>query len=107
MDIDYGAWKFWHEVIRDFGTLLIGIYVWISNRNRVTQNSLESHAKRLTSLETDLKLLPNREQLEAISDKLEASNKELNKLIGRFEGVNRLADIMNIHLINKGTGQGG
>ena len=117
--IDYEAWKFWFQVLQFFGTLLLGVYVWISNRHRVTNDKIEevktanskglekartrmdSHDTRLTCIETEIRALPKGTDIAALSQRLAIQNALLKYLAGRLKGIGRAVDLINEHLINK------
>lgn len=46
---NYNAWRFWFDVVQLAGTVIIGAYVWWSNRVKVT-------AKRFEALEREVNL---------------------------------------------------
>ena len=57
--IDYSAWKFWFDVLQLLGTLALGIYVWWSNREKVT-------ARRFATLEREVAVRVTAEALKTI-----------------------------------------
>ena len=104
-ELNYNEWKFWFDVIQMLGTVLLGVYVYISNRHRITGDTIKDHHDRLITLESELKHLPNKEKLKEISIRLDTVNNDLQRTIGKFEGVNRAVDLINEFLINQGGGK--
>ena len=112
MDVDYSALRFWFDVGQFFLTCAIGVYVWMSNRQKVTATRIKkmeadvgegllSHGNRLTKLESDSGHIPSRLEMGSLSDKISGLSRELGKLEGRLTGINRAVDLMNEHLLNR------
>lgn len=57
MTVDYEAWRFWRDNLQLAFTVILGLYVWWSNREKVTSSrflSLEKEvAKRATATELE------------------------------------------------------
>ncbi len=100
-DINYEAWKFWIGVAQLLGTILIGIYVWWSNRNQVNN-------KRFRTLEESVATKISQEKAEAmIEQKLSDChshqketrriNDELIQLTGRVNGLPSRAELHGLN----------
>lgn len=115
MGIDYGAWKFWLDVVQAVATMLLGIYVWLTNRHRVTidkisalENKLDErhdrqklncghHKDRTTCLEVNMEHLPKSKDMASLGMSVNDLIGKLSKLEGRLEGINRAVDLLNRH----------
>lgn len=84
-------WKFVFQIIQAVATAGVGIYVWWSNREKVTTTKFSGHDKRLTTLESTLAKLAEADNKagqaldsitrhkETVSKELEAVRLEVNK----------------------------
>ena len=97
-------------------TAVLFVWVYLSNRHRVTVSKIDSlekdthkrldnHSTRMTCLESDVKHLPSRAEINSLVDKIEKMNALLSRVEGRLEGINRAVDLMNNYLINKDKGK--
>ena len=137
MKLDYTAYRFYLDVLQLAGTIAIGIYVYLSNRIRVTSKRFETlekevakrskaqdladaiaeqavgcklHQSRTVKLENnfielkaDFKNGPTHHHLERIHERLDSLTEKLGKIDGSLSGINRAVDLINEHLINKGS----
>jgi hypothetical protein len=103
--IDYRAWSFWFNVAQVIGYLILGIYVWSSNRDKVkaaeikevkdTMQALKDaqsakcaeHLKRTTILEGSVKGLPTHRDLGEVYDKINGVKSTVDEISGSMTGV--------------------
>ena len=128
-NIDYEAWRFWLGILQFVGTIVIGVYVWWTNREKVNRKRFaqleadvkkrltaealkevekardvqcEKHQVRTTELEHSLRSMPNRSEIAGLSEEINHLTNKLGRLEGRLDGLNRVADLINEFLINQG-----
>ena len=112
MNIDYAKWEFWVKTAYAISQILLWVYVYMSNRRRVTMEKieklenkthqrLEDQSTRLTCLESDVRHVPTQTDLAYLSRQINEVNGFLKNLDGRLTGINRAVDLMNEYLINK------
>lgn len=119
---NYQPWIFAFNVFQFLLSSGLGIYVWWSNKEKVTNTRFDAQDKRITKIESDLQH-PSCARHQALDDKLSSSNKALDEklntsnqslnkrldelhgdireLTGSVKGLNRAVDLMNEYLINK------
>ncbi|WP_139026331.1 hypothetical protein [Methyloversatilis universalis] len=79
--MDYEVAKFWLQFLNFAVTLCVGLYVWSSNRHRVTNERigdlekgidvrLDAHDSRLATLEGQVKAAPTHADLAQIHEKI-------------------------------------
>lgn len=51
----------------------------------------------------EMQSMPSREEIRSFTDGVSRLSAKIAKLDGKFEGVNRAVDLINDHLINKGS----
>ena len=78
-------WKFIFQIIQAVGTVGVGIYVWWTNREKVTTTKFSGHDKRLTALETTLSKIAEADSkatkaMESLTTHKEAIAKELETI---------------------------
>lgn len=111
--MNYDMLKFWFDVLQFAGTILIGVYVWLSNRHRVTaeritkleddvDRRLDTHTDRLTALEVSAAAAPTHDDLKILHKRLTDMNGELQKLAGNSMQVSRTVELIHQHLLNGG-----
>jgi uncharacterized coiled-coil protein SlyX len=74
------------------------------------ETACHSHHKQTTALVADLNRLqsevnhlPSRAEIAKLNDNMTNLTEKMGKFEGRLDGLNRLADLINEHLINKGA----
>ncbi len=111
MNINYDAIRAWVDIVQIAGTVLIGIYVWITGRQRVTDQNLKTfktkinsrldgHGDRITRIESDVNHMPTHHDMAALSGRIEALHGDVHELVGTMTGLRRAVDLMNEHLLN-------
>lgn len=111
--MDYTAMRFWFDVLQVLGYLALGTYVWLSNRNRVTNariskleddmdSRLDVHADRLTRLEVHAGAAPTHGDLNRLHKRLDIINGELKSLAGESAAARRTLDLIHDYLLNHG-----
>lgn len=128
MTPDYTAWRFWLDVLQVAGLVALGLYSWWRDREKVTAKRFQAlekdvatrvtaadlksmeekqaercgrHKARTGQLEMDVRQLPGRAEIVGLSSDIRALTEKMGRMEGRLEGLNRLADLINEHLINK------
>ncbi|MGD8388170.1 MAG: hypothetical protein PVG49_13595 [Desulfobacteraceae bacterium] len=107
--VDYQAWKFWVEIGQWTFNVIVAGYLWSSRRHVATTKRVDTAHERIDCVEKDVIELrgridqqPNQKQFEALGRDIRSLTSKLGKVEGRLEGINRVADLMNEHLINRG-----
>ena len=91
----------------------VGIYVYISNKNKVTNDrittlegdidtKLDNHGERVATLEVEIRKAPSHKDLSSIHEKINRVSEGVNALNGEFGGVRRLLDTIHQHLLSGG-----
>jgi hypothetical protein len=81
-------------------TLIVTIYTWYSNTQRVTKDEVKDHSDRITVLESDVKSMPTRmptkdafHQLELavaeVKGNIRAQEKELNAIFATLQRIEK------------------
>ncbi len=93
--MNYEAWRFWMGVAQLVGTLAIGVYVWWTNREKITNKrfrALEKDVAKKTSeaavqslIEKHVPGCPNAAKAVAMDSKLTRLEAELRSMPGRTE----------------------
>lgn len=111
--VDYDAAKFWLAVMNFAVTLLVGIYVWSSNRHRVTNERigelekgidvrLDAHDSRLATLEGQVRAAPTHTDLAEIHEKIN----RVAQCSARMEGeLKSQSDLLRL-ILDKIAGKG-
>lgn len=97
--------KFWVDFAQFVVTILVGVYVWASNRHRATREQIEdvreshdkrlqTHSERITSMEEHLRHMPDGQTIKELTSQLSALHGDFRELNARFEGFKDVADIM-------------
>lgn len=113
MNFDYDAAKFWLAVMNFAVTLCVGLYVWSSNRHRVTNERiselekgidvrLDTHDTRLATLEGQVKAAPTHADLAQIHEKINT----VAQCSSRMEGeIKSQSDLLRL-ILDKIAGRG-
>lgn len=106
-------WRLYFEIAQFLLTGGIGIYVYLANKNKVTNdriNKLEedidvkvgTHSVRITRLETKAESSLRTGDLSELHEKINNVSGDVNKLAGEFSGVRNLLGTIHHHLLNGG-----
>lgn len=109
--MNYDALRFWFDLLQFLLTGGVGIYVYLSNRQRVTSGRireleedmderLDDHHQRLARVEEHIKHLPTHADIGAVHERLNAIHGELQNLAGVVSALNRSLHLINEHLLN-------
>lgn len=94
------------QILQALLTLCIGIYVYVSNKNKVTEDDfderLDRHGLRITKLETRAENSPTHDDLKSIHEKVNQVNTNISTLSGEFSGVRNLLNTIHHHLLENG-----
>lgn len=58
--------------------------------------------KTLLQVKGEIRNMPTRPEIQGLNNNITALTSELGQVKGRLDGINRVADLMNQHLINQG-----
>lgn len=102
--------KFGFTVVNSLLTTVIGIYVWISNRNRVTNERISSmernvddrldiYADRLARLEQKVESGPSHDDIKRLHQRIDNIDSGLARLDGQFSGTKHTVDLIYEYLL--------
>jgi len=111
--INYQALNFWFGVGQFLFTAAIGIYVWWTNRDKITDKRFRAAENRIVQLETEIKHPPactyhsnlemRIDQIRTeMGNQIKAVHGDTREIKGHMDGINRAVDLMNEFLINQG-----
>lgn len=123
MHIDYDAWRFWLSLAQAVATALIGIYVWLSNREKVTAGKFEALARdlraginnleektgnrigridhRLTVVESSCNHAITHTDLSAVYERINAVSGQLSNLAGGVSALQNSMTMIHEHLLRE------
>lgn len=108
--MDYDAARFWWEVGMTLGLVANFAYQVIVARSKANRDaivrvdgrvSIIEH--RLAQLETDVRHLPDHEDLSAIHEKVNVVAGTMGEVRGELAAINRTLSLINEHLLNHGS----
>lgn len=105
--------KFWFTVAQWITTVLLWLYVWNVNRNRVTDtrireleqnmgDKLDRHADRIARLEQDVRHAPSHEDLKRLHSRLDEVGGQVRELKGEFQGARHTLELIHQHMLDGG-----
>lgn len=107
---DYQAAAFWLGVTNFAVTTGLGLYLWVYNKDRVTNGRitaletdidarLDDHTARLVRLEQEQRHSLGHGDLEPIYERVNTISEQMSALGGEFNAVKRLLETMHRHLL--------
>lgn len=92
--------------------IFVGVYTYLSNRNRVTNERigsledhvdtrLDNHSERLARLEKSADMGPNHEDLKALHRRIDALVASVNGLQGEFKGTSHTLALIHEYLLKE------
>lgn len=118
--VDYAAWRFWLDGLQWLTTIAVGIYVFLSNRNRVTHDRIsrmrsevdermDDHGERIAELAGICAHHPKHGDLSKVYDRIKDVDSTVADLgagvadlKGEVKGMSNTLTLINQHLINQG-----
>lgn len=111
MDLELA--KFLFQVLTFLMTAAVGVYVYMSNKDKVTNdrigkleedldNKLDGHIERIVALETKAENSLTHNDLADIHEKINKIDSAISSLSGKFTGVSNLLDTLHHYLLNGG-----
>lgn len=111
--MNYPAAMFWMNFTLAIINLVGVVYVWWSNREKVTTakfDELKRHINQVEGtvkqIEIEVKHRPDCQHHQGFEDRLDAMNGKLNRIEGmvegRLEGIGNSLDLIQQHLLNGG-----
>jgi hypothetical protein len=95
MEIDYGAARFWFDVAHLVGLLGLGVYTWIVNRTKANRGAIDRVDSRVTAidlrlsqLESDVRHLPDDDDLGEIHEKVNTIASNMAEIKGQLIALN-------------------
>ena len=109
--MDTETLNFYFDVAQFFATGAIGVYVYISNKNRVTNDRitvlesdldarLEGQSVRVAKLEEAAEHAPTHGDLGELHKRVTEVGGEVKLLRGEFHGAKHVLDVIHNHLMN-------
>ena len=113
---DYNAWQFWGWAGSWLFNGLVALYLWFARRHQATIRLVETTKQELggrmdmaerniVQVQADLRHMPTQAQIRDLNFNMGTLAATLEGVKGRLEGINRVADLMNEHLINQQEGR--
>ncbi len=120
--IDYSEWQFWLNVAQVGGYVVLGLYVWFTNRQKATvaeirevKDNVEAlkaaqalrcgeHITRTTTLEVALKSAPTHADIGEVYDRVNVVKGTVDEMSGVLKGVNSQVRLLVEHHM-KGDGR--
>lgn len=100
--INYQSLNFWFQVFQFLLTAAIGIYVWWTNREKVTNKRFSAAENRLAQLENDVKHPPACTYHPRLEERMDAVQGDTREIKGSLKGLAKAVDLINEFLINQG-----
>lgn len=104
----YQLWNVYFQIIQFLVTSAIGIYVWWSNKEKVTTTRFSTLEDRMTRVETKVKSMPvcgNHGRMEDNDIKLfkrfDDLHGDIRELTGGVKGLTRSVDMINEYLLKE------
>lgn len=101
------------QVLNMLATFGVGIYVWISTQDKVTNQRIsdleekvdgriDSYAERIARVEQDLRHVPSHDDIKRIHSRIDAVDQRLSRIEGEFKSQ---ADLLRL-ILNRITEKG-
>lgn len=118
--IDYRAWEFWLKVGQVAGYVILGIYVWLSNRQKATVAEIQAvkdqvdllekgqaekcskHLQRTTALESSVQGLPTHRDLGEMYEKINGVKSTVDEISGSMKGIGFQLKLLVEHHLKEG-----
>jgi len=92
--VNYQGWILAFNVFQFVLTSGIGIYVWWSNRDKITNTRFKMLEDKMIKLETDILHPPSCPHHPGFVGRLDKIDRGVSKIDGRLEGIGRMVDLL-------------
>lgn len=106
--MDYGAMRFYLDVLQLAGIAVIGVYSWISNGRKVNREAIDQigrdvqqHDRRLHVVESRLADAPTHYDLGQIYERVNATAQEMSRLTGTVAAINHQLGVIGEYLLTR------
>ena len=99
---DYTAARFWMDAGQLIGLIIIGVYTWWANREKVTTARFAGLETRMERVETKLADLPTCANHGNMDQGISEVKGAVKRIEGRMEGIGNALDLIQTHLLNRG-----
>jgi predicted nucleic acid-binding Zn-ribbon protein len=106
--IDYEFWKFWMAAGNFIG-ILISLYLFLTRLSRVNKDEIKNIADdideisdRLLVVETDMKAMPNHQDLSNLYQRINAMSDDVSEMSGSMKALTVQLSLINEHLLSQG-----
>lgn len=96
---NYPAMQFWFNIGQYVITVVIGVYVWISNRANARSKDVEKIACRVVRLESSS---ISHADLGKVYERINFISDQMHKVSGTVTGIKGSVDMIQECLLNKG-----
>ncbi len=104
--IEIEEWKFAFQVLQFLATGAIGIYVYMSNKNKVTNDritefqkdvdgKIDNHSERLAKVEVRAKKSPTHDDLSKLHEKINEVSTCMNRMEGESKVTRRILNLIH------------
>jgi len=103
--MDYEAAKFWLQIALIIMNIGVWLFVWNSNKNRVTnekiagleheiESKLEDHAEKLGRMDERLKYSIGHPELKPVYERMNGMQKELSEINGKMHTLDLIHEML-------------
>ena len=103
--MDYNAGQFWLSMISTGSSIIVGVYVYLSNKEKVTNKRFDALTKRIGELESKIERRKECPHHPAFELRLDSIDRGVSKVDGRLEGIGRMVDLLTQNELSGGKQQ--
>jgi len=82
------------------------MFAWWATRSKARRDDVDTQIKalndRIQAIERDVHHSPSQGQIQELHSRIGEVHGDLQRMAGKLDGINRLADLMNEHLLKEG-----
>jgi len=106
MSIDYTAGRFWLAVWQILSPIGVGIYAWVSNKQKAHTRALAEAEKTIAKLDARIIKLESsaitHKELGKVYDRINEVSEQVGQISGSIKGIGSAVDRIQEHLLNNG-----
>ncbi len=107
--IDYRAWQFWLAVVVAVEGVVIGIYSWITNKDKAQAKDIKEIKGEIQGVENRVTKLEagsiSHADLSKVYQKINDVGNDVSELNGSIKGLKESVGLIHQHLLNSGGGK--
>ena len=101
--MDYEQAAFWWNVLLTIAMSFIGLYAWITARQKANRETIDEVDIRVIRIEEHMKHIPNKREMDTLHRRITEVGEVQKRMEGEMHQINHTLRLINEFLIKQGS----